>query len=107
MAALDDVKTLIGLTDTTQDKTLNLIIGMTERRLMSFLPVEVETLPVEMQDIVVEVTIMRYNRIGNEGMESESIEGRSMTFNDDDFRAYRKQIEAYQPRNKKGKVGFY
>ncbi|WP_271401516.1 phage head-tail connector protein [Salinicoccus roseus] len=109
MATLDDVKTLIGLsdTDTAQDKPLNLIISMTERRLKKFLPVDVEELPADLQDIVVEVTIIRYNRIGNEGMQSESVEGRSMTFSDDDFRPYREQLAAYRPKNRKGRVGFF
>ena len=53
-------------------------------------------IPLELEYIVEEATIRRFNRIGSEGMKSESAEGHSVTYIDEDELApYESAIVAY------------
>lgn len=65
--------------------------------------------PDELQYIVIEVAIIRYNRIASEGMSANSVEGESLTWNDGDFDGFKGDIKAWlenQEEGKKGKVRF-
>jgi hypothetical protein len=65
--------------------------------------------PESMNHIIEEVAIVRYNRIGSEGIASHTVEGESMTFAASDFEAYAADIQAFmdaQKELKKGKVRF-
>lgn len=94
MATLDDVKLLLGVDDDTQDNKLNLIITMSERGLLSRLNGRV-AIPEELSHIVTEVSVRRFNKIGSEGMASESIEGHSATYNDSLFAPYEDEISRF------------
>ena len=69
-------------------------------------------IPLELEYIVDEATIRRFNRIGSEGMKSESVEGHSVTYIDEDELApYESVIVAYleallPDERKKGVVYF-
>ena len=69
-------------------------------------------LPLELEYIVDEATIRRFNRIGSEGMQSESVEGHSVTYIDgDELEPYESVIVAYleallPDERKKGVVYF-
>ena len=53
-------------------------------------------IPLELEYIVEEATIRRFNRIGSEGMKSESVEGHSVTYVDgDELAPYESAIVAY------------
>lgn len=109
MAALENVKLLLSIDDDKQDSLLNIIINNTEKRLISLLPLDVEEIPVRLEYIVEEVAVKRFNRVGAEGMTNESIDGRSNTFQDNDFDEYMDVIDALFPKNlnKRGKGIFY
>ena len=69
-------------------------------------------IPAELEYIVDEATIRRFNRIGSEGMKSESVEGHSVTYIDgDELAPYESAIVAYleaqlPDERKKGVVYF-
>ena len=70
-------------------------------------------IPLELEYIVEEATIRRFNRIGSEGMKSESVEGHSVTYLDgDELAPYESAIVAYleaqepEPPRKPGVVYF-
>ena len=70
-------------------------------------------IPLGLEYIVEEATIRRFNRIGSEGMKSESVEGHSVTYLDEDELApYESAIVAYldaqepEPPRKSGVVYF-
>ena len=73
----NDVKKLL---NGSLDEKLEII----ERRTKSF------------DSVVYEVTLKRFNRIGQEGMQSYSQEGLSMAFPDSDFSEYQDEIEEYK-----------
>lgn len=77
---LTEIKRTLEITDTTLDSQLNDFIKRITDRLL--LRLGVPTLPVELQFIVVECTVKRFNLKGNEGMASYSQEGESITYGD-------------------------
>lgn len=93
--------------DAGKDAQLELIIsGATSRlqRLLGGLEV-----PESMNDIILEVAVARYNRIGSEGVSNHTVEGESMRFTNNDFAPYMQEIQDYldkQQSVKKGKVRF-
>lgn len=96
--SLDDLKVILGMSkgDTDQDDLLKLIQKQVEIRLKSKLHLtSKDSVPGELDYITFEVCIRRYNRLKNEGMASYSQDGESMTFNDDDFAGFEKEIADY------------
>ena len=100
MAIIDDVTALLGFSDEKYNKTLDVIIRLTTNRLKTLL--DVEEVPTELEYIVTEVSIVRYNKIGSEGVTSHSVEGETMSFSDNDFKGYLNDIEVW--KNKKDEV---
>lgn len=55
-----------------------------------------DEVPEKLSYIVVAVSVKRYNRIGSEGTSSHSVEGESMSWTEDPFAEYLKDIEAWK-----------
>ena len=90
---LEDLKSLLGFpeeADEKLDKQLNLILSGTKSRLKSLLG-GIEP-PEELNYIILEVSVIRYNRIGSEGLSAHTVEGESQSFSTDDFSGYRDDI---------------
>ena len=52
--------------------------------------------PTELEYIVVEVSVVRFNRIGSERLSSHNVEGESMTWTEeDDFKPYTAEINGW------------
>lgn len=100
MAIIDDVTALLEFPEEKPNRTLDVIIRLTTNRLKTLL--DVEEVPTELEYIVTEVSIVRYNRIGSEGVTNHSVEGETMSFSDNDFKGYLNDIEAW--KNKKNEV---
>ncbi|MGZ9420419.1 phage head-tail connector protein [Staphylococcus epidermidis] len=109
MATLENVKMLLSIDDDKQDELLKIIISNTEKRLISLLPLETEEIPERLEYIVEEVSVKRFNRVGAEGMTQESVDGRSNTFQSNDFDEYMDVIYALFPKetSKRGRGVFY
>ena len=106
---LNDLKLMLGIapTETDLDEKLRLIIEGVRARLKRLLG-GIDP-PAELDDIILEVSIIRFNRIGSEGLSSHTVEGESLSFGDDDFKGYADEIQAFlntQKDSTKGKVRF-
>ena len=108
--SLQDVKILLG----AGDERVDIIYDKTEQRLLNRLKrslPDLTSIPVDLDYIVDEVAIARFNRIGSEGMASESMDGHSATYDSSDFNAFERDIvdyiNAHAPDVKKGKVRFF
>ena len=106
---LKQLKVMLGIAaeETGLDEKLKLILNLVTARLQMLLG-GIEP-PESMEHIIVEVAIMRFNRIGSEGMTSHSVEGESNTFTDNDFSGFADEIQAFldtQKDSKRGKVRF-
>lgn len=109
MEVIDKIKTLLGLKDNNQDDLLDVIIENTEQALCFKL--SANEVPKELNYVLVEVAIKRFNRLKNEGMTSYSQEGESITFNLSDFDDFSSDIQQWRADNNKnekslGKVHF-
>lgn len=106
---LEDLKLLLGFSaeDKEQDAKLERIISLTTARLTNLLG-GIEP-PEELQYIVLEVSVIRFNRIGSEGYSAHSVEGENITFPDSDFAGFMGDIQTYldsQNVTARGKVRF-
>lgn len=97
---LQDLKTMLQLNTADQDGLLNLIIKNTTKALRFKLGLSTgKEFPGELDYIVLEVCVRRYNRLKNEGMASYSQEGESITFKSDDFDDFQDDISAWKEAN--------
>lgn len=106
---LENIKTLLGISrsDTDLDEKLTLLINNTIARLKRKLG-GIEP-PEDMDDIILEVVIKRFNRIGSEGVSSHTVEGESVTYTDKDFDEFSSEIQSFlddQKGSSRGKVRF-
>lgn len=106
---LENLKLLLGFSaeDTEPDGKLRLILSQTTSRLKLLLG-GIDP-PAEMDHIIIDVSIMRFNRIGSEGYSSHSVEGESVSISDNDFAGFMPEIQAWLDRQKessRGKVRF-
>lgn len=106
---LNELKLLLGIApdDTSEDDKLRLLISTATARLTLLLG-GMEP-PESMEHIIREVAIIRYNRIGSEGMASHTVEGESHSFTDGDFAAFADEIQAFldaQKESARGKLRF-
>ncbi len=108
------IKTLLGVDDTIQDEALSIIVTNVGKHLLIRLKrvdKDIEVVPEELDFVVEEISIRRYNLLGSEGMKSESVEGHSINFLDiqDYFIPYEGIIDDYREPNYssgRGKVMF-
>lgn len=104
---LDDLKKLLEIDGNDLDPKLELILKSVQGRLKLLLGgIEV---PPEMEHIVLEVAVIRFNRLGSEGMSSHNVEGENMSYNDNDFDGFMNEIQAFldsQNESKRGRVRF-
>lgn len=108
---LENLKLLLGFTaddvNEERDMRLRLILTAASARLKLLLGGTEP--PAEMEHIVLDVAVIRYNRIGSEGMSNHAVEGESQTFVEDDFAQYKDEIQAFldtQKTSTRGKVRF-
>lgn len=92
---LDKIKTLLGVTDNLQDGVINQIVEDVTSHLTILLGKEV---PNELEFIIREISIRRFQRLGSEGFKSELVEGHRVDFYDlnKEFDPYLSIIEKYQ-----------
>lgn len=82
---------------TTTERKVEIIEGMVTQKVLNY--ISQDELPTELEYIVQELTIKRFNRLGSEGMSSTSQEGLSMSWNDDDFSFYKDDLDAWLEEN--------
>ena len=107
-SALTTLKTLLGIPDDSRVALFSTIVSAVQARLLLLLGGASEV-PESLAYIVPEVAVIRYNRIGSEGMSSHSVEGETVAYADNDFAGYMGEIEAYldeQQTTKRGRVRF-
>lgn len=90
----DDIKKLL---KGTIDEKLEVIERRTNERMKILL--NTQEVPKEFETVVYEVSLKRFNRIGQEGMQSYSQEGLSMAFPDSDFSEYQNEIDEFKRKD--------
>ena len=87
---LNRIKTFLGITD--NDELIYEITELTKSKILNY--INQEELPKELEFILVEMTISRFNKIGSEGFSSESTDGKSISY-EDDFKNYKQYLDDY------------
>lgn len=97
------VKKLLG--GAVDDALVDTIIDMVESQLLMRLGGESEEVPFQLQYILVNVSVARYNQIGDEGKSSMTVEGESASWLTDLFAPYEKDIMQYLDSRDKATSG--
>ena len=87
---LNRVKTLLGIAD--NDELIYEIVEITKEKILNY--INKEELPKELEFILVEMAVSRFNKIGSEGFSSESTDGKSISY-EDDFEIYKQHLDDY------------
>ena len=91
---LNRIKVLLGVSE--NDALVSEIIELTKEKILNY--INKTELPNELEFVLIELSIQRYNRIGSEGIASESVDGKSVSY-EDDFEAYKHYLDEYMTRN--------
>ena len=96
---LNRIKTLLNIEG--NENLIYEIVNITESKILNY--INTNEMPKELEFVLIELAIQRFNRIGSEGISSESIDGKSVSY-DDDFTGYKHYLDDYISRNsvKKG-----
>ena len=75
---LNRIKTLLQIQD--NDELIYEIIEITKEKILNY--INEKELPKELEFILIELAVERYNRIGSEGIASESVDGKNVSYED-------------------------
>ncbi len=90
---LDEVKITLGLSSSDKDELLLSLIKRNSQTVINY--IKEQKVPMELEYIVVELVIARYNRIGSEGLNSENSDGVSFSYSNNLLDSYKKDLDRY------------
>ena len=91
---LNRIKTLLNVEG--NEELIYDIVNITEAKILNY--INAIEMPIELEFVLIELSVQRFNRIGSEGLASESIDGKSVSY-DDDFTGYKHYLDDYISRN--------
>lgn len=103
---IKNIKLLLGITDNLQDDLLTLLIANAKAYVRNYFNTEIYEQD-ENSFIIEEVVVKRFRRLGSEGYKSDSTNGRSITFSENDFAPYAYLLHKEKGLYEKGTVTFY
>lgn len=77
---LEDIKLLLGVTSTDKDKLIKLLINLATEDARTISRRQNVT---ELESIIIQMVVFNYNRLGTEGLDSESYSGVSYSYSSD------------------------
>jgi len=90
---LERVKRLLSIVDADRDDLLNDLLEDAKTRLTIL--IRESGIPDELEYIVINVAVARFNRIGSEGVAHHNVEGELSIYSKNDFEPFMEEIEAY------------
>ena len=87
------IKLILGIKDDAKDEVLDEIIELCKAPLLSY--IGESSVPSQLDWLLIEMCVIRYNRLNSEGLNSESIEGGSVSFITDIFSIYKEHLDIY------------
>ena len=91
---LNRIKTLLNIEG--NENLIYEIVNITESKILNY--INATEMPKELEFVLIELSVQRFNRVGSEGIASESIDGKSVSY-DDDFTGYKHYLDDYISRN--------
>ena len=99
---LDNVKVLLSLTDdSSQDGLLTVLLNNAVSTIILYLGVE--DIPDELTFIAEQMTVIKYRRIGAEGIDTEKIDVLSTKYITDDLKPFISMLDRYKDNNLGGR----
>ena len=80
MASLENVKTLLGISDNTQDNLLNLYLTRATSFVKNYC--NIEEIPIGLDEVIEDIAVYRYRMNGVENVKAESKGSLSETYRD-------------------------
>lgn len=90
---LNEVKISLGLSSSDKDELLYSLIRRSSRQVENY--IKENSVPEELEYIVIELVISRYNRIGSEGLNSENSDGVSFSYNNNSLDGFKMDLDRY------------
>ena len=87
-----------------QDELLLEIVDITKEKVLSYL--NVDEIPSKLDWIIIELSVIRFNKIGSEGLKSESSDGVANTYLEDDLDKYKPFLDEYIKENSLKSKGY-
>ncbi len=106
---IDGIKLVLGITDSLKDNLLFKLKSFGELAVCRYIGAPAYSLPSELEWIVEEYTVIRYQRLGSEGLKGEQIDGAmNLSYQEDILSSYYPFLDAYkeQTRTNHNKVRF-
>ena len=94
---LNRIKVLLGITNNDNEELLREIIEITEAKILNY--INSSELHKQLEFVLVELSIKRFNRIGSEGFTSETVDGKTMSYEESEFEGYKKYLDDYICKN--------
>ena len=91
---LNRIKTLLNIEG--NENLIHEIVNITESKILNY--INASEMPKELEFVLIELSVQRFNRIGSEGTASEVVDGKSIHY-DDDFTGYKHYLDDYISRN--------
>ena len=99
---LDNVKVRLSLTDdSSQDELLTVLLNNAVSTIILYLGVE--DIPDELTFIAEQMTVIKYRRIGAEGIDTEKIDVLSTKYIADDLKPFISMLDRYKDNNLGGR----
>lgn len=102
VSLMNKLKALLNMNSEAFDAAkvaINQIVANTQARLLLKLKGSVDSIPQELEFVVLEVAVKRFNRIKNEGMTAYSQEGQSISYSENDFAEFDDDIQQWLADN--------
>lgn len=93
---LQKIKNILGIDN--QDEVIVDIIDLVNGKILTYL--NLNEVPIQLEWIVVEMSIARFNRIGSEGVTTESVDGKQTTY-ENELAPYIMYLDDYIKKNVK------
>lgn len=101
---VDKAKVLLNLIDDLQDELLEVIEELTMAHFQAF--AGVSYVPSELNFVIIDTMVKRFNRVGSEGMTSQTVDGLAQVFNVEDFKEYQSAIDSVLYKKRRSGVMF-
>jgi hypothetical protein len=77
---MDNIKLLLGIADTSKDALLTLLTSIAEDEVKAYC--NIVDIPANLGNVIAEIVVIKYNRIGSEGIASQNFSGAAESFTD-------------------------
>lgn len=94
---LDNIKILLGIEDNSQDIILTILLSNAVSTINVYLGVT--ELPQELNFVAEQLAVIKFNKLGSEGIQTEKIDVLSTTYQADELASFKAVLDIYKANN--------